>query len=46
MTWAYLAAFALGALVALYSVSFANVMRRKRDDERAWQDFQRTLGGK
>jgi uncharacterized integral membrane protein len=46
MTWLTLGAFVVGALVALYSVSFANVMRRKRDDERAWQDFRRSMGGK
>ena len=46
MNWWTLAAFALGALVALYSVSFANVLRRQRDEAAAWQDFQRTLGGK
>lgn len=46
MTWISLAAFLLGAFVALWSVSFANGLRRKREEADAWAAFQRSLGGK
>ena len=46
MTWMSLAAFVLGAFVALWSVSFANGLRRKREEADAWRAFQRALDGK